>query len=99
VLQSVSAVPYVETGSQWSIGWLSVWFTLVCCHLPDLYTSVSTYCLMVSICSQNWSEKWIEEFDSQVKGLAFCFKQKQTAWPLVRERTIPTERPPLVDEI
>jgi hypothetical protein len=26
-------------------------------------------------------------------------KQKQTPWPLVRERTIPTNRPPLVDEI
>jgi hypothetical protein len=24
---------------------------------------------------------------------------KQTPWPLVRERTIPTDRPPLVDEI
>jgi hypothetical protein len=24
---------------------------------------------------------------------------KQTPWPLVRERTIPTERQPLVDEI
>jgi hypothetical protein len=26
-------------------------------------------------------------------------KKQQTPWPLVRERTIPTERPPLVDEI
>jgi hypothetical protein len=26
-------------------------------------------------------------------------KNKQIPWPLVRERTIPTERPPLVDEI
>jgi hypothetical protein len=26
-------------------------------------------------------------------------KKKKTPWPLVRERTIPTERPPLVDEI
>jgi hypothetical protein len=26
-------------------------------------------------------------------------KQKQTPWPLVHERIIPTERPPLVDEI
>jgi hypothetical protein len=26
-------------------------------------------------------------------------KTKQTPWALVRERTIPTERPPLVDEI
>jgi hypothetical protein len=25
--------------------------------------------------------------------------KEQTPWPLVRERTIPTERPPLVDEI
>jgi hypothetical protein len=25
--------------------------------------------------------------------------QKQTPWPLVREQTIPTDRPPLVDEI
>jgi hypothetical protein len=25
-------------------------------------------------------------------------KQTKTPWPLVRERTIPTERPPLVDE-
>jgi hypothetical protein len=24
---------------------------------------------------------------------------KLTPWPLIRERTIPTERPPLVDEI
>jgi hypothetical protein len=24
---------------------------------------------------------------------------KQTPWPLVRERTIPTDRPPVVDEI
>jgi hypothetical protein len=26
-------------------------------------------------------------------------KKNQTPWPLVRERTIPTDRPPLVDEI
>jgi hypothetical protein len=26
-------------------------------------------------------------------------QNKQTPWPLVRERTIPTDRPPLVDEI
>jgi hypothetical protein len=25
--------------------------------------------------------------------------KKQTPWPLVRKRTLPTERPPLVDEI
>jgi hypothetical protein len=25
--------------------------------------------------------------------------EEQTPWPLVRDRTIPTERPPLVDEI
>jgi hypothetical protein len=34
----------------------------------------------------------------------FCYiwtknTTKQTPWPLVHERTIPTDRPPLVDEI
>jgi hypothetical protein len=26
-------------------------------------------------------------------------KKQQTPWPLVRKRTLPTEQPPLVDEI
>jgi hypothetical protein len=30
---------------------------------------------------------------------SYTKKNKQTPWPLVRERTLPTERPPLVDEI
>jgi hypothetical protein len=30
---------------------------------------------------------------------AFSIKTKQTPWPLVRKRTIPTERPPLLGEI
>jgi hypothetical protein len=28
-----------------------------------------------------------------------CYSIKKPPWPLVHERTIPTERPPLVDEI
>jgi hypothetical protein len=37
----------------------------------------------------------------QFRYLGTTIKQtnKQTPWPLVRERTIPTDRPPLVDEI
>jgi hypothetical protein len=37
---------------------------------------------------------------SAPRSLLFLPKQKtkQTPWPLVRERTIPTDRPPLVDE-
>jgi hypothetical protein len=34
---------------------------------------------------------------NKAKGLKSA--NKQTPWPLVRKRTIPTERPPLVDEI
>jgi hypothetical protein len=33
------------------------------------------------------------------EGLSLRPGQKETPWPLVRERIIPTERPPLVDEI
>jgi hypothetical protein len=33
-------------------------------------------------------------------GIRYSHKtNKQTPWPLVRERTIPTDRPPLVNEI
>jgi hypothetical protein len=31
--------------------------------------------------------------------IATATTNKQTPWPLVRKRTIPTERPPLVGEI
>jgi hypothetical protein len=34
-----------------------------------------------------------------VASYVFTNKNKQTPWLLVRERTIPTDRPPLVDEI
>jgi hypothetical protein len=33
------------------------------------------------------------------RRLSSSSNKKKTLWPLVRERTIPTERPPLVDEI
>jgi hypothetical protein len=36
---------------------------------------------------------------SKKKNLILMDKTRQTPWPLARERTIPTERPPLVDEI
>jgi hypothetical protein len=31
--------------------------------------------------------------------ISLCYVQKQTPWPLVRKRTIPTERPLLLGEI
>jgi hypothetical protein len=41
-----------------------------------------------------------ESFDTPVTQNGMVKKtNKQTPWPLVRERTIPTERPPLVHEI
>jgi hypothetical protein len=33
------------------------------------------------------------------KLVTMLYHKKKTPWPLVRVRTIPTERPPLVDEI
>jgi hypothetical protein len=36
---------------------------------------------------------------SEETSASFIKKNKQTPWPLVRERTIPTDRQPLVDEI
>jgi hypothetical protein len=42
---------------------------------------------------------WVNQCKLTALHKAVLSKQKQTPWPLVRERTIPTERPPLVDEI
>jgi hypothetical protein len=33
------------------------------------------------------------------RALYSATTKNETPWPLVRKRTIPTERPPLVDEI
>jgi hypothetical protein len=33
----------------------------------------------------------------RIKSVTYKQKTKKTPWPLVRKRTIPTERPPLVD--
>jgi hypothetical protein len=40
----------------------------------------------------------VETMKGEIDNLKFTIK-KQIPWPLVRERTIPTDRPPLVDEI
>jgi hypothetical protein len=40
-----------------------------------------------------------QEFEVPQGATGLLALIKQTPWPLVRERTIPTERPPLVDEI
>jgi hypothetical protein len=34
-----------------------------------------------------------------IHSIRIQLTKKKTPWPLVRERTIPTDRPPLVDEI
>jgi hypothetical protein len=41
----------------------------------------------------------VRAFQSPKQHIHFIFHKKQTPWALVRKRTIPTERPPLVDEI
>jgi hypothetical protein len=40
-----------------------------------------------------------QETSTVLHGPLWESNKKQTPWPLVRERTIPTEPPPLVDEI
>jgi hypothetical protein len=49
---------------------------------------------MIESCSNNGISQ-----NSQIFQVYDIKKQKQTPWPLVRKRIIPTERPPLVDEI
>jgi hypothetical protein len=42
---------------------------------------------------------YLEQFHEVTRSFREPIQNKQTPWPLVRVRTMPTERPPLVDEI
>jgi hypothetical protein len=44
-------------------------------------------------------ESHLSEIDTVRLASSSYLKQKQTQWTLHRKRTLPTERPPLVDEI
>jgi hypothetical protein len=44
-------------------------------------------------------EQCLNQLSYSVFQTLIITNKKQTPWPLVRERTIPTDRPPLVDEI
>jgi hypothetical protein len=47
----------------------------------------------------NWHRNVSRQLEGTEPFRPVTNKNKQTPWPLVRERTIPTDRPPLVDEI
>jgi hypothetical protein len=68
--------------------------TVSYCHMRELLPLF--YPLLILVYA-----KCIEISDMKFVLLACCIKtnKKKTPWPLVRERTIPTDRPPLVDEI
>jgi hypothetical protein len=69
-------------------GFLSKW-----CYFAEWIT---THDLPASnVTSLMWSSEIHVTSTFKVKNKI----NKQTPWPLVRERTIPTDRPPLVDEI
>jgi hypothetical protein len=46
-----------------------------------------------------WKHQASKSFPFNKNDFVLCPNQKQTPWPLVRERTIPIERPPLAGEI
>jgi hypothetical protein len=48
--------------------------------------------------SRMWRPVVLVKMDVSEDSTA-SLKRKQTPWPLVRKRTIPTERPPLVGEL
>jgi hypothetical protein len=51
------------------------------------------------LCSREEQDRTL--YHKKVEGTEnlICHTNKQTPWPLVRKRTIPTERPPLLGEI
>jgi hypothetical protein len=60
------------------------------------YQPSFVYLLHVSV-FLNYSEKYIKITKKYEEYVGT--NKKQTPWPLVRKRTLSTERPPLIDEI
>jgi hypothetical protein len=52
-----------------------------------------------SHCHENLKSYIVNTIQFNISANSICTYTKQTPWPLVHRRTIPTERPPLVDEI
>jgi hypothetical protein len=73
-----------------------IWYWGIIAAVLEAYTAyvVRAYVSVVNAC--------IDFGPTELWGFTYAHwtaKTKQTPWPLVRKRTIPTERPPLVDEI
>jgi hypothetical protein len=76
-------------------------------HIPDVSTALKQLLwrwFQVCMCVGRGGKRHRNKHEVEIIVANFndennSHKQKQTPWPLVRERTIPTERPPLVDEI
>jgi hypothetical protein len=49
--------------------------------------------------SNNERDTDLTPMEMRSKGDARSRRKQKTPWPLVRKRAIPTDRPPLVDEI
>jgi hypothetical protein len=74
----------------------------ICCDVAMAKENIGPYCfhseyveLHVSGIRYSKSVRMV----SAVYGTQLDVVNKQTPWPLVHKRTIPTELPPLVDEI
>jgi hypothetical protein len=64
------------------------------------YTShTHKYTNTIHILHTNTQLKYKQIKTKQIRSQSYTTQTKQTPWPLVRERTVPTDRPPLVDEI
>jgi hypothetical protein len=69
------------------------------CYYFVTVTNCLKFLLFVEIRSWRWNENLRACLATLIWWRAVIKTNKQTPWPLVRERTIPTDWPPLVDEI
>jgi hypothetical protein len=75
---------------------LSTWLSLMQRKILQIFSKILS--LMTKVLS-NFAASAVQEFEMSVAVGVLRLTKKQTPWLLVRKRTIPTERPPLVSEI
>jgi hypothetical protein len=62
------------------------------------YQKYARACVRAHVVTLMHDDHGVKAFFKYWSEVLSLFSNKQTPWPLVHERTIPTERPPLVDE-
>nr|CAD7568064.1 unnamed protein product [Timema californicum] len=78
--QGVLAIPHMEAGVEWSLGWVSFWLSLVCTNLPDIYSIIPTHRIM--------RPTKLMHMQTDLRGMILRFDRRISEFLLLRDTTL-----------